>query len=205
MAAAKRGVYVRFVVVRVAHLSDANLTGLTFLLLPCSQNIPTALYPQTDVFSLVAAGAVDAQFINFTQLSGLSGVLHTKFMIADHSGPPWMVCRRFIVPCVTVVVVCCVLAPAMYVGSANMDWRSLAHVRRSFSRWHFLSLGRPSLSLLPSQVKELGLYYSNCSSVASELNKVPRERESLVGIEASSPRFPIIPDFPSILACCKYE
>lgn len=100
VAAAKRGVSIRVVA-----------------------NIPTPVYPQVDVFSLMAAGVIDAVFINFTELDpALTGILHTKFILADQTD--------------------------FYVGSANMDWRSL------------------------SQVKELGLYFRNCAPAAVDINKV---------------------------------
>jgi hypothetical protein len=150
LAAAKRGVYVRFVVVRLLCGSPGfrrvSVVCPVFSAVVARQNIPTPSNPQTDVFSLVAAGAVDAQFINFTQLSGMNGVLHTKFMIADHSGPCLLLLLSFPPSIVTMVIwKRNVLCAAMYVGSANMDWRSLAHVRVP---WRLTCLPLPSAVLL---------------------------------------------------------
>ncbi|KAI1286230.1 5'-3' exonuclease PLD3 [Halotydeus destructor] len=73
-----------------------------------------------DLQELVKAGA-HVRGLNFTKFIG-SGVLHTKFLIADNE--------------------------TFYVGSANMDWRSLA------------------------QVKELGVRVNNCPALATDLAKI---------------------------------
>lgn len=59
--------------------------------------------------------------LNFRKIVG-SGILHTKLWIADKQD--------------------------FYIGSANMDWRSL------------------------TQVKELGIYVQNCTCLASDVAKV---------------------------------
>ncbi|XP_074602745.1 5'-3' exonuclease PLD3-like [Brevipalpus obovatus] len=59
--------------------------------------------------------------VDFERLLG-SGILHTKFMIADNK--------------------------TLYIGSANMDWRSL------------------------TEVKEIGIYIQNCPLVAQDLEKI---------------------------------
>ena len=63
----------------------------------------------------------DIHRLNFTRLIG-AGILHTKFIVIDG--------RDF------------------YIGSANMDWRSL------------------------TQVKEMGLILSNCEALAQDLSKI---------------------------------
>ena len=73
-----------------------------------------------DLEKLKAAG-VTIRVVNFTQLIG-AGVLHTKFILADHK--------------------------SFYIGSANMDWRSL------------------------SQVKEMGVIASDCPALAVDLSKI---------------------------------
>lgn len=74
----------------------------------------------TDVEQLRAAGA-EIRAVNFTRLLG-AGILHTKFLVADgHS---------------------------FYIGSANMDWRSL------------------------TQVKEAGITVRNCPVLGQDLLKV---------------------------------
>lgn len=76
--------------------------------------------PLTDLKTLEAAG-VSVRAVNFTRLLG-AGVLHTKFIISDQK--------------------------SFYIGSANMDWRSL------------------------SQVKELGVIASDCPVLADDLSKI---------------------------------
>ena len=54
----------------------------------CLQNVANNMNPQTDLFSLIAVGAVDGVFLNFTELdpTNTGGVLHTKFILADSTG-----------------------------------------------------------------------------------------------------------------------
>ncbi|MEQ2193597.1 5'-3' exonuclease pld3, partial [Xenoophorus captivus] len=75
--------------------------------------------PQADLKLLNDSGA-DVRTVNMRALT--SGVLHTKF---------WIIDKKHI-----------------YIGSANMDWRSL------------------------TQVKELGAVVYNCSCLASDLEKI---------------------------------
>ena len=67
------------------------------------QNPPNEEYPDLDSLALEKMGAAEVQNINFTALVG-SGILHTKLWVVDQ--------KHF------------------YVGSANMDWRSLTQVGR---------------------------------------------------------------------------
>ncbi|XP_027855300.1 phospholipase D3 isoform X1 [Xiphophorus couchianus] len=89
--------------------------------------------PQADLKLLNDSGA-DVRTVNMRALT--TGVLHTKF---------WLVDRKHI-----------------YIGSANMDWRSL------------------------TQVKELGAVVYNCSCLASDLEKI-FEAYWLVGGSESIP------------------
>lgn len=82
-------------------------------------NTPQESQPQGDLRLLSQSGA-DIRPVNMRQLT--SGVLHTKF---------WVVDKKHI-----------------YIGSANMDWRSL------------------------TQVKELGAVVYNCSCLAEDLSKI---------------------------------
>ena len=65
------------------------------------QSVPSAEFPDFDTQQLSMMGAAEVRNINFTAFEG-SGILHTKLMIVDQ--------QHF------------------YVGSANMDWRSLTQV-----------------------------------------------------------------------------
>ncbi|XP_019717186.1 phospholipase D3 [Hippocampus comes] len=80
---------------------------------------PQGSQPTADLKRLNASGA-DIRMVKMRELT--SGVLHTKF---------WLVDKKHI-----------------YIGSANMDWRSL------------------------TQVKELGVVVYNCSCLASDLGKI---------------------------------
>ncbi|XP_029303068.1 phospholipase D3 isoform X2 [Cottoperca gobio] len=80
---------------------------------------PQGSQPQGDLRLLNDSGA-DIRTVNMRELT--SGVLHTKF---------WVVDKKHI-----------------YIGSANMDWRSL------------------------TQVKELGAVVYNCSCLAADLSKI---------------------------------
>ncbi|XP_076014702.1 5'-3' exonuclease PLD3 isoform X2 [Genypterus blacodes] len=82
-------------------------------------NTPQESQPQGNLRQLGAAGA-DIRTVNMKELT--TGVLHTKF---------WVVDKKHI-----------------YIGSANMDWRSL------------------------TQVKELGALVYNCSCLAEDLGKI---------------------------------
>ncbi len=66
------------------------------------QNPPSETYPDTDSLELAKKGLASVQNINFTKLVG-DGILHTKLWVVDS--------KHF------------------YVGSANMDWRSLTQVK----------------------------------------------------------------------------
>ncbi|XP_061714515.1 5'-3' exonuclease PLD3-like isoform X1 [Cydia pomonella] len=89
--------------------------------LKIAQNWPTKLFPNIDTDYLVKKKAAQVRSLNFSKLLG-GGVLHTKFWIIDR--------QHF------------------YIGSANMDWRSL------------------------TQVKELGIVAYNCSCLATDLGKI---------------------------------
>ncbi|CAK9831259.1 5'-3' exonuclease PLD3 [Anthophora retusa] len=86
-----------------------------------AQNIPSQVSPNIDTEILTKKANAKVKSLNFAGLLG-GGVLHTKL---------WLVDRTHI-----------------YVGSANMDWRSL------------------------SQVKELGLVGLNCSCLANDYAKI---------------------------------
>ncbi|CAG9562619.1 unnamed protein product [Danaus chrysippus] len=89
--------------------------------LKIAQNWPTKLNPNIDTEYLVKKKAAQVRSLNFSKLLG-GGVLHTKFWIIDRTH--------------------------FYIGSANMDWRSL------------------------TQVKELGIVAYNCSCLANDLAKI---------------------------------
>uniref|UniRef100_A0A914XD81 PLD phosphodiesterase domain-containing protein n=1 Tax=Plectus sambesii TaxID=2011161 RepID=A0A914XD81_9BILA len=86
-----------------------------------AQDLPSARQPQIDSAYLEKNGLATVRSVNFSHLLG-SGVLHTKF---------WIIDERHI-----------------YVGSANMDWKSL------------------------TEVKELGVQLTDCTCVAHDLGKV---------------------------------
>lgn len=86
-----------------------------------AQNLPSRYQPDTDTQELAAANAAEVRSLNFSHILG-SGILHTKL---------WIVDRRHV-----------------YVGSANLDWRSL------------------------TQVKELGFAVYNCSCLADDMWKI---------------------------------
>ncbi|XP_076245485.1 5'-3' exonuclease PLD3 isoform X2 [Calliopsis andreniformis] len=91
------------------------------ILLKIAQNMPSQISPNVDTEVLARKANAEVRSLNFAGLFG-GGVLHTKL---------WIVDRMHI-----------------YVGSANMDWRSL------------------------SQVKELGLVVLNCSCLANDYAKI---------------------------------
>jgi phospholipase D3/4 len=84
-----------------------------------AQSEPTQ--PSPDTQYLEKRKAAEVRSVNFPRLIG-GGVLHTKLWIVDGSH--------------------------IYIGSANMDWRSL------------------------TQVKELGALITNCSCLASDVKKI---------------------------------
>jgi len=86
-----------------------------------AQNAPTQGQPNTDTEYLVKRKAAEVRSLNFAQLLG-GGVLHTKLWIIDRIH--------------------------FYVGSANMDWRSL------------------------TQVKEMGVVVRNCSCLTDDVAKI---------------------------------
>ncbi|XP_049939960.1 5'-3' exonuclease PLD3-like [Schistocerca serialis cubense] len=86
-----------------------------------AQNFPNPKQPNLDTEDLIRHGAAEVRSVNFPRLVG-GGVLHTKL---------WIVDRKHV-----------------YIGSANMDWRSL------------------------TQVKELGAAIYNCSCLAADFGKI---------------------------------
>ncbi|KAH6924678.1 hypothetical protein HPB50_021819 [Hyalomma asiaticum] len=86
-----------------------------------TQNAPNRRFPNVDSELLRASGAATVRNLNLTRL-GHNGILHSKF---------WTVDGRH-----------------AYIGSANMDWRSLA------------------------QVKEVGILMRNCDRMVSDLEKI---------------------------------
>lgn len=86
-----------------------------------AQNSPSRDMPGRDTEELQKKGFAEVRSVNFAKLLG-SGVLHTKF---------WIVDRKHV-----------------YLGSANMDWRSL------------------------TQVKEMGAVLYNCPCVAEDILKI---------------------------------
>jgi len=86
-----------------------------------AQNLPSQRSPNIDTEILQKRKAAKVRSVNFAKLVG-AGVLHTKVWIIDGTH--------------------------FYLGSANMDWRSL------------------------SQVKELGILATNCSCLANDLLKI---------------------------------
>ncbi|XP_055635185.1 5'-3' exonuclease PLD3-like isoform X2 [Toxorhynchites rutilus septentrionalis] len=86
-----------------------------------AQSIPTSANPDIETGIFESMHAAKVRSVNFPRLFG-GGVLHTKVWIADRMH--------------------------FYVGSANMDWRSL------------------------TQVKELGVLAINCSCLATDIAKI---------------------------------
>ncbi|TKR86914.1 hypothetical protein L596_011412 [Steinernema carpocapsae] len=86
-----------------------------------AQNSAGDLSPQSDSAFLEKHGLAEVRSLNFSHLLG-AGVLHTKFWIVDGAH--------------------------IYIGSANMDWKSL------------------------TEVKELGVVITDCACLASDLSKV---------------------------------
>ncbi|XP_064599965.1 5'-3' exonuclease PLD3-like [Liolophura sinensis] len=86
-----------------------------------AQNKPTDLYPQIDTEILASQAGAEVRSLDFDKLVG-AGILHTKM---------WLIDRKH-----------------FYVGSTNLDWRSL------------------------TQVKELGGVVQNCSCMAEDMGKI---------------------------------
>ncbi|CAB0029662.1 unnamed protein product [Trichogramma brassicae] len=86
-----------------------------------AQNVPSELSPNINTEYLAKKANAVVRSLNFAALIG-GGVLHTKL---------WLIDRTHV-----------------YLGSANMDWRSL------------------------TQVKELGIVAYNCSCIANDLAKI---------------------------------
>lgn len=86
-----------------------------------AQSAPSKSSPNIDTEIFVKRKAAEVRSVNFDRLLG-GGVLHTKLWIVDQQH--------------------------MYIGSANMDWRSL------------------------TQVKELGVLVTNCSCLVNDVAKV---------------------------------
>ncbi|XP_019871035.1 5'-3' exonuclease PLD3 isoform X2 [Aethina tumida] len=86
-----------------------------------AQNAPSQNFPNIDTELLEKRKAAEVRSLNFNKLLG-SGVLHTKMWIIDRTH--------------------------VYIGSANMDWRSL------------------------TQVKEMGVVMYNCSCLAEDAGKI---------------------------------
>ncbi|XP_003393457.1 5'-3' exonuclease PLD3 isoform X1 [Bombus terrestris] len=91
------------------------------ILLKITQNIPSQIRPNIDTEVLTKKANAKVKSLNFAGLFG-GGVLHSKLWLVDRTH--------------------------LYIGSANMDWRSL------------------------SQVKELGLMALNCSCLANDFAKI---------------------------------
>lgn len=91
------------------------------ILLKITQNVPSQIRPNIDTEVLTKKANAKVKSLNFAGLLG-GGVLHSKLWLVDRTH--------------------------LYIGSANMDWRSL------------------------SQVKELGLMALNCSCLANDFAKI---------------------------------
>lgn len=86
-----------------------------------AQNLPSKDNPNVDTAVLAKRGAAEVRSVNFPRLIG-SGILHTKVWVVDDKH--------------------------VYLGSANMDWRSL------------------------TQVKELGVLIEDCACLAQDMAKI---------------------------------
>ena len=86
-----------------------------------AQNLPDQRMPSLDTIELAKLDNVEVKSLNFTHLVG-AGILHTKM---------WLIDRKH-----------------FYVGSANLDWRSL------------------------TQVKEMGVVVSGCPTLAEDMGKI---------------------------------
>ena len=82
-------------------------------------------------------GVMEGYFINFANTTGSNtqGVLHTKFVVADHSGSKALEFVAFayfigmLVPAMFTFVPGMPCYAAFYIGSANIDWTSFTQVR----------------------------------------------------------------------------
>lgn len=86
-----------------------------------AQDKPSKVSSDEDTKILTRAGAAEVRSLDFKRLVG-AGILHTKMWLVDDE--------------------------SFYLGSANMDWRSL------------------------TQVKEIGIIVTNCSCMAKDLAKI---------------------------------
>ncbi|XP_064623986.1 5'-3' exonuclease PLD3-like isoform X2 [Lineus longissimus] len=86
-----------------------------------AQNLPSKTQHDQDTIDLAKSGGAEVRSLDFQRFEG-AGILHTKVFIVDR--------KHF------------------FVGSANMDWRSL------------------------TQVKELGAAVYNCSCLAQDIGKI---------------------------------
>ncbi|RZF40999.1 hypothetical protein LSTR_LSTR006302 [Laodelphax striatellus] len=91
------------------------------LTIKIAQDLPAARHPNYDTEYLASVGVAQVRSLNFRKLVG-AGILHTKLWIVDRK--------------------------SAYVGSANLDWRSL------------------------TQVKEMGIYIKNCSCLVNDIGKI---------------------------------
>ncbi|KAL3985812.1 PLD-like domain family protein [Acanthocheilonema viteae] len=87
-----------------------------------AQNQPTAAFPQFDSDYFAKNGYATVRNLDMAKLMNGNGVLHAKFWIVD--------------------------SRHVYIGSANMDWKSL------------------------TEVKELGVVIWNCTCIANDLYKI---------------------------------
>ncbi|KAL5463226.1 hypothetical protein EMCRGX_G032106 [Ephydatia muelleri] len=78
-------------------------TGKRGVKIQVVQNVPSHDYPDTDTVDLAAMGVAEVLSLNVSELFPGGGILHTKLWVVDG--------RHF------------------YMGSANMDWRSLTQVK----------------------------------------------------------------------------
>ncbi|KAL9871329.1 5'-3' exonuclease PLD3-like [Glossina fuscipes] len=102
-----------------------------------AQSEPTAISNNSDTEILQQIGAAEVRSVNFTRLLD-GGVLHTKLWVVDN--------KHF------------------YLGSANMDWRSL------------------------TQVKELGVLGINCKTLSEDFMKIFNEYWYLGNQTANIPK-----------------
>ena len=86
VAAADRGVKIRIVVVRTDCLHRCTFSIQCIFHRCAVQDAVTADDSQRDVLSLIAMGAAEGLFLDFTKIGKSEGVLHTKFAVADSSG-----------------------------------------------------------------------------------------------------------------------
>lgn len=102
------------------------------------QNAPTQSEPNIDTEFLVKRKAATVRSLNFAQLLG-GGVLHTKL---------WLIDRQH-----------------FYVGSANMDWRSLTQVSFIIPKYFFYFVSCPFFSIVSSKLfhfyQNYGVKYVN--------------------------------------------